>query len=487
MKVEELLNGLNYEGEIDNLSCEISSLTLNSKEVIKGSVFFALNGNKQNGNNYILEALKNGAVLVISDEVCDIKNVIKVKNIRSVISKLAYKFYKPKKNRVKVIGVVGTNGKTSTTFIIKEILSSVGKNVGVIGTLGIYYNNKFIEPFLTTPDAIYLYETLKNMANDGVEYAIIELSAHAIEQKRAQNIKFEALIFTNCTHDHLDYFKTFNEYKNVKASVFNKNSAKFAVVNADDELGREIIFNEKLPIVSYGVNEPSDVFAVNISLSSTLTKFVINSFDDVGFISTKLLGDFNVSNILSAITTCQLLGVSLKDCVTAVNNLKPISGRLEYIESYNGADIFVDYAHTPDGLKNVLLSLKKICKNKLTVVFGCGGNRDKAKRSEMGKIAGEYADFTVITTDNPRYEEPYSIIREIEKGIREKSLKYITVQNRYMATGYAISKLKEGDVLVICGKGAEKEQEVMGVKLSYNDGLAVRDIIAKLDFGGELI
>ena len=325
------------------------------------------------------------------------------------------------------------------------------------------------------------------MANSSVNFVLMELSAHAISQYRANDIKFESLIFTNCTQDHLDYFKEFNEYKKVKLSVFTSKNSKCAIVNADDDAGREIISSDKIPNLTYGINEPSDVFAIDLKFTPNNSEYLVNAFDDIGVINTKLLGEFNVYNVLACITCAGILGVSLNTSVLAINEISAIKGRLEFVENYNGADIFIDYAHTPDGLEKLLKTAKAFCKNKLYVVFGCGGNRDKDKRFKMGKIAGEIADFSIITSDNPRFEEPYSIIRQIEKGIREKTLKYITIQNRYMATGYAISKLKKGDVLIIAGKGAEEYQDVMGVKLDYSDFNTVRDIIAKLDFGGELI
>ena len=485
MKVFEFIKGLKYKGKVNNLNEEISNLTTSSKEVEKGSVFFAVKGEKADGNDYILEAINKGAILVITQNDCCLDNVITVNDVRKEISKLSYKFYEPNKKRVKVIGVVGTNGKTSTTYLIKNILSKVGKKVGIIGTLGIFYNKHKIEPSLTTPDAIYLNKTFMDMANENIEYVVMELSAHAISQKRAYSTVFDVLVFTNCTHDHLDYFKTFDEYKKTKLSVFNNLSARLAVVNADDDSGKEIILSNKLSVISYGLNNPSDVFAVQVKLSSTKTTFVVNAFDDIDFVTTKLLGEFNVYNALSAITVCLALGVNLKTAVNAICDTEQISGRLEYVENYNGADIYVDYAHTPDGLKNLLTSLRQICKNKLYLIFGCGGNRDKEKRSLMGKIAGEYADFSIITSDNPRFEEPYSIIKEIETGIRDKTSKYITIQNRYVAIGYGLTHLSQGDVLVIAGKGAENYQDVMGIKLHFNDKETVRDIISKLYLGGE--
>lgn len=485
MKVLELINNFNYEGEITNLNEEITSITLNSKEVEKGSVFFAVKGEKADGNEYISEAFKRGAILVVSENKSEVKNVITVSDVRECVAFAANKYYKSE-NNVKIIGVVGTNGKTSVTHIIKNVLTAYGKNTGVIGTLGVFYNNRKIEPRLTTPDAVYLNKTIKDMGDGKVEYCVMELSAHAISQKRFYGIKFDVLAYTNCTRDHLDYFKDFLTYSSVKKSVFDNCYAKLAVVNADDDLGGEIILSEKIPVISYALNNPADVFAVDVNTNLKNSRYVVNAFDDIGFVSTKLIGEFNVYNALTAISVCSALGVNLQSSVNAINRCEPISGRLQFVENYNGADIFVDYAHTPDGLKKVLETLRKNCNGNLVVVFGCGGNRDKEKRPLMGEIAGEYADFSIITSDNPRYEEPYAIIKDVERGLRDKSLKYITIQNRYMAIGYAVSRLNGGDVLLIAGKGAETYQEVMGVKLQFNDIEVTRDVISKLYFGGEL-
>ena len=402
------------------------------------------------------------------------------------MAKMAYNFYKPKKKRCKLIGVVGTNGKTSTTYILSEILKVAGKKVGVIGTLGITYNNCYIAPQLTTPDSINLAEILMKMSDGGVEFCIMELSAHGIYLKRAEAFTFEELIFTNCTRDHLDYFKTFEEYEKVKMSVFIKKYTKFSILNIDDETGRKIYNNTNTEFLTYGLLNPADSFAIDIDNRYDGMSFTMNILDQISFVETSLFGRFNVYNCLASATAASALGICIEDIERGIYKVATVPGRLEFVEEFKGGYIYVDYAHTPDGLYNTLTALREVTKNRLIVVFGCGGNRDVEKRGIMGEIAGEHADYSIITTDNPRYEEPYKIISQIECGLRSKTLSYITIQNRYMATGYAIEMLKKGDVLVVCGKGAEKYQEVMGVKTHYDDIEAVRDIIAKIKFSGEL-
>ena len=488
MLLKNLISDIDVIKVVGDINVEVNSLVLNSKDATSGSLFFSLKGSNCDGNDYISEAVRNGAVAVITESITNVKiTQIIVESVSNVISELSLKFYKPKNERAKVIGIVGTNGKTTTSFILKSILSCSGKNVGVIGTSGIFYGNVVIAPELTTPDAITISKTLMDMANNGVEYAVMELSAHAISQNRAKGITFESLIFTNCTEDHLDYFKNMNDYKQVKKSSFNRKQTKFAVVNSDDDLGLEIIKENKVKTYSYGIYNPSEVFAVNIANKPSGVKFVMNLYDEIYNVCFKYIGQFNVYNCMAASVTAYHLGVSDKDIIKGIETIKGLEGRMEFVENYNGANIYVDYAHTPDGLENTLKALKSITSNRLIVLFGCGGNREKEKRPKMGIIAGKYANFSIITSDNPRFEEPYNIISEIESGLRTKTLNYITIQNRYIATGYGIEMLKAGDVFVLCGKGAEDYQEVMGVKTKYSDKETVKDIISKIGLSGELI
>lgn len=488
MKLSQLISGIETSKILNFKDVDIKDIENDSRRIYENSLFFAVKGNNFDGNEFVFEAVKRGAVAIISERESDVSiTQIIVKDVKKVMAKISERFFKPSGNRVKVIGIVGTNGKTTTSFILKSILEEFGYSVGVIGTLGAFYNKAYVEPELTTPDSISFFKILMDMANDGVEYAVVELSAHAIAQNRTGDLKFEALLFTNCTQDHLDYFKTFAEYENVKMSAFSRNSCKFAVVNSDDETGRKLIKNPKVKTISYGLDNPSEVFAVNISTTKQGVDFIMNSFDDILKIHYPSTGEFNVYNCLCASATAHVLGVSGRAIREGIKSVKNVPGRMEFIETFNGADVYIDYAHTPDGLEKLLKSLKLITKKKLYLVFGCGGNRDKDKRPKMGEIAGKYADFSIITTDNPRFEDAYQIISEVEKGYRKSSLSYITIQNRAMAIGYALSKLSEGDVLVVSGKGAEDYQEIMGTKFKYSDKETIKDTIAKLSFSGELI
>ncbi len=488
MKLSQLISGIETKKILNFKDLEILDIENDSRRVYKGSLFFAVNGNNLDGNIFVKDAVKRGAVAVISERENDITATqIIVKDVKKVMGIIAERFFKPIKKRPKLIGVVGTNGKTTSTFIIKSILEEAGFSVGVIGTLGVFYEKAYVEPDLTTPDSISFYKTLMDMANANVEYAVMELSAHAIVQKRVGNVKFESLLFTNCTQDHLDYFKDFNDYEKVKISVFNSHFCNYAVVNSDDLTGLKIINSSKVKTLTYGIENPADVFAVNIETDKKGLNFVMNLYDDIVKINYPSIGKFNVYNCLGASALTSAMGISSQAIKDGIKKLRTVPGRMEFVENFNGANVYIDYAHTPDGLENLLKSLKEVTKNKLFLVFGCGGNRDVTKRAIMGEIAGKHADFSIITSDNPRFEDAFQIISDVERGYRKASLSYITIENREMAIGYALSRLSSGDVLVVAGKGAEEYQEVMGIKFKFSDREVIKDTIAKIKFSGELI
>ncbi len=485
MKISKLLKNVDYTEKNFTTDYEIEFLTTSSLSNCKNAIFFAIKGSRNDGNLYIKDALKKGAKVIVTNKKPKIKcNYIICNDVNLLKGQIAYNFYQIK-NSIKLIGVVGTNGKTSITYMLKHIFDYANKKVGIIGTLGAVFNGEKIDYEMTTPDAITICKILSEMQKSGVEYCFIEVSAHAIFQKRVSFLYFETLIFTNCTHDHLDYFKTFDEYKNVKKSIFNKQFCKYAVINTDDPIGFEIIKESNADNYVYGLNNPSDVFAVKIEQKLNSLSFTVNLFDYIDFITVKTVGIYNVYNILASLTASVLNGISHKQAICSLDSFNGVEGRNELVAIFNGARIYVDYAHTPDGIKNTLLSFKNICKGKLVVIFGCGGNRDGTKRSVMGEIAGEIASFTIITSDNPRYEEPLKIINQIEKGVKSKTSKYATVENRYLATTYGVKLLNNGDILCILGKGAETYQEIKGVKYPYSDKQAVKSIIYKIKNGGE--
>ncbi len=480
MLLSQLIKGEN--AALYGKDVEIDEIYSHSKKKVKNGLFFCLNGRRLKGDDFVEEAEKFGAAAIVSE--APVKTslpLVVVPNVRAAYSAFAANFYKNPEKELKITGVVGTNGKTSVTYVLRAILTKAGKKVGVIGTEGSKLGDNDYGGNLTTPDPEDLFRVLREMADDGATHVAMEVSAHAIYYEKVCPITFETLVFTNCTEDHLDFFSDLREYSAVKKSIFLTGKSKNYVINTDDETGLEIanaLYGRgAVGVYTYGIYKPSDVFAAMIREEKTGTKFVVNYFDELLDVDTKLLGVFNVYNQLAAITCAKLLGAESDDVVSALSSIKPVAGRMEFVSSFNGADIFVDYAHTPDGLEKSLIFLRKVTSGNLVLVFGCGGDRDAKKRPLMGKTAGDIADFVVLTSDNPRYEDPLAIIRETETGLREATLDYITIVDRRAAIEYAVKELKAGDALLIAGKGAETYQEIMGVKHDFDDKKVVSEII----------
>ena len=450
-------------GEINEI--EIENLSINSKELGKNSLFIAQKGLSLDGHNFIDEAIKNGAVAVISEQELSatIPQII-VKNTRIASTTLASTFYNNPKDKLKFVGVTGTNGKTSTTFYLAEFLKQAGKKVAVIGTLGVLYGDKQFESELTTPDPIKLHKILNFLVKKNVEYVVMEVSAHALDLKKLNNIKFEVGILTNITQDHLDYFKTMEKYAETKLNWFKGGNVKYSIINADDKLCLPLLNNSNT--LSFGLVNPADVFAIDIKKSPKKTEFVLDLLYNVLICKTSLVGEFNVYNTICSMAGAFCLGIDLKDISNAMPKLKAPLGRFSTLELENNKVAIVDYAHTPDGLEKVLSTARGICKGKLISVFGCGGNRDNSKRAKMGEISENLADFSIITSDNPRFENPESIINDIEKGMKRN---YIKITDRKLAIKKAFSMMKPNDIVVISGKGAETYQDIKGVKVPYSD------------------
>lgn len=459
---------------------EISTLSTDSRQKTENGLFFCLKGGSSDGHLYAAEAVRNGAVAIVTERKLSL-NVPQflVNSAREALAKFSSVFHGKPAERLKIIGITGTNGKTTTAYMIASILQTAGKNVGIIGTLGMRYGRKNYPSELTTPDPIELHKTFADMLICGVEYVVMEVSAHALFYQKIAGIRFSACIFTNVTQDHLDFFGTMLDYKEAKKRLFCPEICPIAILNGDDEVGRQIgsvreESGEKT--IYYGLNTPSEAFAIVTDESLKGSECMLNLSDRLCRISLSIVGRHNVYNALAAAACAVELGVSAEDVAQGLTSVKGVNGRLEWVGNYHGADIFVDFAHTPDGLGKSLDALRPHCKGRLVCLFGCGGNRDKTKRPLMGETVAKKADFTVITSDNPRYEDPLDIIAGIEKGYRRFSVRYVVVPNRESAIDYALEFIKEGDVLLVAGKGGEKHQEIMGIKYPFND----QDVIKKL-------
>ncbi len=478
MKLGELLKDLRCDKIIGSTDTEIIGLCAVADAAAAGDLFFCYGGTNADGHDFAEKAVKNGAVALICERELDLKvTQIIVDDGRAAMATLARTFYGYADKKLKLVAVTGTNGKTTTTYMLKSIFDKNNSKSGIIGTLGIAYGDIFISPELTTPDPLFLHSVFADMVKSGVEYVFMEVSAHALYFDKISGLHFEAGIFTNCTQDHLDFFKDMQTYAECKCKLFENGRCALAVLNSDDALGAELI--GALPdVVSYGLENPADTFAVNITEKIDGTSFVINLSDEIYEINLKMPALHNVYNALAAATCAKALGVKIDVIAKGLEALERVSGRLERVAAFNGGEVFVDFAHTPDGLEKSLSALKKLCKGNLYCLFGCGGNRDAVKRPLMGEVAAKYADFIIITSDNPRYEDPYEIISQIEEGVKKSGRKYVTVTDREVATEYALNLINADDILLVAGKGGENYQEIMGIKHSYNDNTVIKKLIS---------
>ena len=466
MKLFSLLKDINCR-VFGNQNLNISGLYHKDTEVKENGLFFCIRGIRVDGSNYVASAVNNGAVAIVTDqEITGLNNVtqIIVKNVRETMSLIACKFYGNPADRLKIIGVTGTNGKTTITTVLANVLNDMGRKCAVIGTNGIFIGSEKYETGMTTPDPIELQRYLSLMVRKKVEYVAMEVSAHAIDLNKLSGIMFNQMIFTNLTEDHLDYFKTMEKYFEAKLKVFSNKFAKFAIINIDDEFGEIIASSIKIPYFTYAIsNKNSDLFASETKQTESGLKFKINGKDC--FVS--LSGKFNVYNCLAVISSLKNLGFSENDIINRLSKISPVEGRFNFY-NINNKKVIIDFAHTPDGLLNVLCACREIAKeNKVICVFGCGGDRDKNKRPIMGEISSKYADFTFLTSDNPRFEDKIKIINDIEKGISKKNYKIIV--ERADAIKQALDFAKNDDIVIIAGKGAENYIEENGEKIPYSD------------------
>lgn len=442
---------------------DVTGITTDSRTVEKGNVFIVTDGNEK----YIKDAINRGAVCLLAEKAYE-EPCVKIKSLREGLSLACSDFYDNPEKKVKIIGVVGTNGKTSVTHILNEIFKPY-KKTAIIGTLGIFVDGEKIDNPMTTPDPPVLFRTLAKAAERNVEYVFCEITAHAIFFEKMHGIRCEICVFTNVSRDHLDFFDNMQNYAKIKRAYFCKENVKIGVINADDENGQEILNNSTICSVSYGIDEPSDVFAIDIGYDEGI-KFIANAFDDIIYVSTRFEGKFNVYNILAAITVARLVGISPRDVQTRLRMMATIEGRAECVSVK--PKVVVDFAHTPDGLANILSSLKETTNGKIIAVFGCGGNRDRGKRPIMAKIGTELADLCVFTNDNPRYENPTEIIRDMVSGLDEQSMddgKYVVIEDRTEAINFAVRLATDDDCVVVCGKGGEDYMDIEGKKYPYSD------------------
>ncbi len=475
MYLQELLNGVCCK-IIGNGNPNITSLACDTSEVVQNCMFFCLKGTKFDGHKFFRKVVGDGCVALVCEHTLDTKVMqIVVDDVRIAMAQIAKNFYGNCADKLKIISIVGTNGKTSTSFILESILSNAGYNTAIIGTSGIYFNGQRHDSPLTTPDPITLHYWLEKMYLNQVQVVVMEVSAHAIALNKMHGIRSECAIFTNFSQDHLDYFKTMQHYGDVKSSFFCQKYVNNAIVNIDDQLG-ERITKQLEHVATYSLKQKADGKASDVKIIDDCTQFTVDIFGQSAEVAIKLAGEFNVYNTLAAMTCAMAMGVDIDTCVKAVQDILYISGRNETMWRSDGARIVVDFAHTPDGVENILKYLRDTTKGNLIVVFGCGGNRDKFKRPLIAEKVSKYADFSILTNDNPRFEDPIIIAQDT---VQRLSCSHKIILNRSQATEYALSLAKCNDTVAILGKGAEAYQEIKGKKFPYSDVDVVKSLLAK--------
>ncbi len=462
---------------------EIGALCSNSREKTADALFFCIPGARFDAHDFAPQAIQNGCVALVVDHYveADVPQV-KVTNVRAAMSRMAAAFYGNPANEMRLVGVTGTKGKTTTTYMIKSILEHAGMKVGLIGTTGNMIGERRIESNYTTPDPIDLQRDLRQMADEGVNAVVMEVSAHAIDMHRLDGLSFEVGAYTNLSQDHLDYFGTMEKYFDCKKHFFTSGMARNAVLNVDEETSVGILRDLTCPHVTFGIAAAADLFARDIEITETGVSFELKLQGMHTMpIHLRMTGMFNVYNAIAAASCALVMGIAEADIHEGLEQIENVPGRIEMLPTNTPYKVILDYAHAPDALDNILKTCRTFTRNRLIALFGCGGDRDKGKRPIMGRIGGELADLCILTSDNPRNEEPMDILRAIEEGIKETDGEYITIENRREAIRHALEIGRDGDVIVLCGKGHETYQETRGVKSPFDEKVVVRELLDEME------
>lgn len=485
MLLKDILNKIHIEEIIGNKELDIDNIVYDSRKVVPDSMFICITGFKTDGHIYIDQAIQKGATAIMIEKDLDTYvdgiTYIKVKNTRKTMAVIAKNFYQNPSKELDLIGITGTNGKTSTTYMIKSILEVSNKKTNLIGTIANYIAGEEIEADRTTPESIDLQRMFRKMVDYNIDACVMEVSSHSLELQRVMGSEFKIGVFTNLTPEHLDFHESIDKYLNAKKKLFYQTSL-CNIINIDDKGGRKIleeISKLSTPILTYGLKKYADIFAQNIEMSMKHISFDLITPKYTEKIIVNIPGKFTVYNALAAIAVSYGLGIDIKYIKEGLSNIKGVAGRMESIDEFSNFAVIVDYAHTPDALENLIKSAREFTQNRLITVFGCGGDRDPKKREIMGKISGEYSDLTIITSDNPRSEDPMKIIKMIEKGIKSTNANYFIEENRREAIALALRNAQKGDVVLIAGKGHETYQIVGDEIFEFDDKKVALEIARK--------
>ena len=482
-KINELIKDTNLVLESGSAETEITSLVYDSRKVEKGSLYVAIVGANADGHNYIQQAVEAGAAGVVVEkdvEVPDTVAVIKSADTREALALLSAAWFDHPADKIPVIGITGTKGKTTTTYMIKSILENAGRKVGLIGTIEAIIGEKHIPAVNTTPESYIVQDYLSQMVEAGCDAAVMEVSSQALMLHRVGGMTFEIGIFTNISPDHIgpNEHKDFDEYLHCKSLLFRR--CRHGIFNADDEHLEGILEGHTCTVNTYGIEKPADFEAKDIELVHKPGYLGVNykvtgkeNFD----VTIDVPGRFSVYNSLCAIAVCHFFGVSVEAMQKALKAAK-VKGRIEMVKVSDDFALMIDYAHNAMALESLLTSIREYNPGRIVTLFGCGGNRSKLRRYEMGEVSGRLSDFTIITSDNPRFEEPADIMKDIETGIKKTDGKYIMIEDRKEAIKYAIEHGQKGDVIILAGKGHEDYQEIKGKKYPMDERVLIADILA---------
>lgn len=476
MNISNLLGESEYKTNL-SLDTEITGVTCDSRKVEKGFLFVCISGTAADGHQFAQKAFEMGAGAIICERDLGLENQILVQDSRKIYALACANWFGNPAEKLSLIGLTGTNGKTTVTFLIKHILEQCGHKTGLIGTIENMVGDRVIETNLTTPDAWQMQWLFSEMVKAGCEYCVMEVSSHALEQDRVNNLKFKTAAFTNLTQDHLDFHGTIENYFNAKKKLFGM--AENAVINADDEYGRIIADGFNVNKLSYAIESSADFKAENVKYESDKVTFSLvynqNRYDT----DIPIPGKFSVYNALTALGAAIASGVSPKKAAIALESATGVKGRVEVVPTGRDFTVLIDYAHTPDGIVNIVSAMRQIAKGRVVTLVGCGGDRDAAKRPLMGEAAAKLSDFVIITSDNPRSEDPAKIIEDILPGLKNYDTPYVVIEERRDAIKYAVENAQKDDIIILAGKGHETYQILKTGKIHFDEREVLAEILKK--------
>lgn len=473
MKLSQLLNGIEVKNEYTDV--EVLEVSQDSRVIKEGYLFVCIKGATFDGHSVAAEMLEKGAAAVVVERDLGLENQVIVEDTRSALSPICANFFGNPANGLKLIGLTGTNGKTTTAFLIKQILEALGKKVGLIGTVQNMVGDEIYPAHYTTPDPRELQALFRKMVDAGCEYCVMEVSSQALAQGRVKGVDFLLGAFTNLTQDHLDYHKTFENYFESKRILFE--NCQIAVTNIDDEYGVRITEGLPCKTYTYGVNDiNADYSARNVTFAAKGVTYELVC-DSIGRVNCPIPGRFSVYNSLCAASVALSLGFDFSEVVIAISKCAGVKGRIEVVPTDTDFTVIIDYAHSPDGLKNIISSLKEIATGRVVTLFGCGGDRDRTKRPIMGKTAAELSDFCIVTSDNPRSEDPSKIIEDILEGMKDTKTPYKVIENRKEAINWAVNNAKKDDIILLAGKGHETYQILPTGTIHFDEREVVKEAL----------